>query len=51
MLPRTEKLFDIIWSPLKEDEFIVYGSDLYLYKVKNSASTTSKYKNSLKSKK
>ncbi len=36
MLSRAEKLVDIVWSPVKEDEFVAYGSDLYLYKVKNS---------------
>ena len=42
MLPRPEKLMDIIWSPFKEDEFAAYGSDLCLYRVKNSNLQSSK---------
>lgn len=36
MLSRNDKLIDFVWSPVNEDEFIAYGSDLYLFKVKSS---------------
>lgn len=36
MFSRNERLIDLVWSPFKEDEFIAYGNDLWLFKVKNS---------------
>jgi hypothetical protein len=41
MQSRTDKFLDLIWSPLRDDEFIAYGNDLYLYKVKNTSSQSS----------
>lgn len=40
---RNDKPVDLIWSPFKDDEFIAYGKDLYLFKVKNFKSLTSKH--------
>ena len=49
MLTRTtDKLNDLIWSPSKEDEFIAFDFDIYLYKVVNSkASGKCQQKNKL----
>jgi hypothetical protein len=41
MLTRTEKLIDLIWSPLKENEFVAFDNDIYLYKVGNKNTTNS----------
>ena len=41
MLTRTEKLIDIIWSPLKENEFVAFDNDIYLYKVGNKNTANS----------
>lgn len=41
---RTDKPVDILWSPLKDDEFIAYGKDLYLFKIKTDNITLSKLK-------
>ena len=30
---RTDKLSDLIWSPVNENEFVAYGNDLHLFKV------------------
>ena len=49
MLARTEKLIDIIWSPVKEDEFAAYGTDLYLYRVKNTSLSSGNLNSSIKS--
>jgi hypothetical protein len=35
---RNEKLVDLIWSPCREDEFIAFGNDLYLFQTKNHKS-------------
>ncbi len=42
MLSKPDKITDIIWSPLKDDEFIAYGHDLYYCKVKHSKPTQGK---------
>lgn len=44
MLSRNERLIDLIWSPFKEDEFIAYGSDLWLFRVRNSPSSDNSIK-------
>ena len=41
MLARTEKLIDLIWSPLKENEFVAFDNDIYLYRIVNKNSTNS----------
>jgi hypothetical protein len=34
--PKFDKINDLIWSPFKTDDFIAYGNDLNLYRLKNS---------------
>jgi hypothetical protein len=42
MASSNEKLIDIIWSPVRDDEFVCFGNDLYLFRVKNNKKSTSK---------
>ena len=39
---RTDCPIDLLWSPVLDDEFIAYGRDLYLFKVKSNSSVNCK---------
>lgn len=34
------KVNDLIWSPSREDEFVAFGSDIYLFRTKNTKSSS-----------
>ena len=42
MINSVQKLNDLIWSPTRNDEFVAFGNDIFLFKFDQNKSTISR---------